>query len=108
MAPFSCPVAGKDENAMDADVGRLRDDVLGQLASAGDLRALDEVRVAAIGKKGRVTELTKTLGSLPPERRREAGLVFNQLKREVETAIEGRARELEAQALDARLAAERI
>jgi phenylalanyl-tRNA synthetase alpha chain len=93
---------------MSADTGNLRDDILAQLGAAADLKALDEVRVAALGKKGRVTELTKTLGSLPPEQRREAGQAFNTLKREVEAALEARAAELTAKALDARLAAERI
>ena len=93
---------------MSADTATLRDDILAQLATAGDLRALDDARVAALGKNGRVTALTKTLGSLPPEQRREAGQAFNALKREVEAAVEARAAELEAKALDARLAAERI
>ena len=58
---------------MDVDIGDLRSEILAQLGDAGDLRALEEVRVAALGKKGRVTELVKQLGALPPEQRREAG-----------------------------------
>ena len=93
---------------MTADTATLRDDILAQLAAAADLKALEEVRVAALGKNGRVTALTKTLGSLPPEQRREAGQSFNALKREVEAAVEARASALQAEALDARLAFERI
>jgi phenylalanyl-tRNA synthetase alpha chain len=94
--------------AEDADVGRLRDEILGRLAAAGDLRAVEELRIAALGKKGSITELTKSLGTLPPERRRAAGQAFNGLKREVEAAIAERTALLEAGALEARLAAERI
>ena len=93
---------------MSADTATLRDEILAQLATAADLKALDEVRVAALGKNGRVTALTKTLGTLPPEQRREAGQAFNAVKREVEAAVEARAAELQARALDVRLAAERI
>ncbi len=93
---------------MDVDVGGLRNEILGQVASAGDLRVLEEIRVAALGKKGRVTELVKQLGSLPPEQRREAGQVFNGVKRELEEALSARRLALEAAALDARLEAERI
>jgi phenylalanyl-tRNA synthetase alpha chain len=93
---------------MDADTGRLRDEIMGGLAAAGDLRALDEVRVAALGKSGSVTGLVKSLGALPAERRREAGQAFNLLKREVEEALASRKAELERAGLAARLAAERL
>ena len=80
---------------MDVDIGDLRDEHPGAgSAGAGDLRALDELRVAALGKKGSVTELVKQLGALPPEQRREAGQAFNALKREVEEALAARRAEL--------------
>ncbi|MEK0085636.1 phenylalanine--tRNA ligase subunit alpha [Benzoatithermus flavus] len=93
---------------MDVDIGRLRSEILGQLAAAGDLRTLEDLRVHTLGKKGRVTELVKQLGSLPPERRREVGQAFNTLKREIEEALAARRAVLEEAALDARLEAERI
>ena len=73
--------------------------------SAGDLRALEELRVAALGKKGSVTELVKQLGELPAEQRRDAGQAFNALKREVEEAMAARRAVLQEAALDAQLAA---
>ena len=66
---------------MDVEIGGLRNELLDQIASAADPRALEELRVAALGKKGRVTELVKQLGTLPPEQRREAGQAFNTVKR---------------------------
>ena len=75
---------------MDVGLDDLRNDIMGRVAAAGDLAALDEVRVAALGKKGSVTELVKQLGGLPPERRREAGQAFNALKQEVEAALAAR------------------
>jgi phenylalanyl-tRNA synthetase alpha chain len=97
-----------DPNEPAPDLTPLRDEILGQLMAADDLRALDEARVAALGKKGRITELTKTLGSLPPEQRRGAGQAFNALKREIEQALAERQAVLEELELDARLGAERI
>lgn len=93
---------------MDVDIGPLREEILGRLGAVGDLRALEELRVATLGKKGSVTELVKQLGSLPPERRRDAGQAFNSLKRELEEALSARRAALETTALDARLEAERI
>ena len=93
---------------MDLDIGRMRATILGQLDAAPDLKALEELRVAALGKKGSVTELVKQLGGLPPERRREAGQAFNALKRELEEALAARRAALQEAELEARLAAERI
>ena len=93
---------------MDVDIDGLRSDILSQVAAAGDPRALEEIRVTALGKKGRVTELVKQLGTLPPEQRREAGQAFNTVKRELEEALARRRLVLEQAALDARLEAERI
>ena len=93
---------------MDVALGDLRNDIMGRIAGAGDLAALDEVRVAAVGKKGSVTELVKQLGGLPPEQRRDAGQAFNALKQEVEAALGERRTVLAERALDARLEAERL
>lgn len=93
---------------MESDIGQLREQIMGELGAAADLGAIEELRVATLGKKGRVTELVKQLGSLPPERRREAGHAFNTLKREIEGALASRRAVLESAELDRRLAAERI
>ncbi len=78
------------------------------IAAAADLRALEAVRVALLGKTGRLTALLKTLGSLPAEARREQGARVNAVKETLIAALEARRAALEAAALAARLAAERI
>jgi len=72
------------------------------------LADLDEVRVGALGKKGRLTGLMKQLGGLDPEARRERGQALNEIKDEVAAAIEARKTALEDAALNARLAREGI
>ena len=52
---------------MDVDIGGLRNDILGRVGSVVDLAALEELRVAALGKRGSVTELVKRLGDAPSE-----------------------------------------
>ena len=93
---------------MDVDIGGLRNDILGRVGSVVDLAALEELRVAALGKRGSVTELVKQLGGMPAEQRREAGQAFNTLKREVEEALATRRGVLQEAALAAQLEAERI
>jgi phenylalanyl-tRNA synthetase alpha chain len=86
----------------------IRDEILRLIKGAVSLDALEQVRVAALGKKGRVTALMKGLAGLDPEARRQHGADLNRLKDEVETAIGHATRRLEDEALRARLAGERI
>ena len=86
----------------------MRKRALAAVADASDLRALDDVRVDWLGKKGRLTAELKNLGQLPPEARREAGQAVNELKRELSTCLEARKTELERAELDRRLATETL
>ncbi|MCW8085848.1 phenylalanine--tRNA ligase subunit alpha [Sabulicella glaciei] len=89
---------------LDALLARTESD----LAAAPDLRGLDAVRVAALGKSGALTTLLKGLGAVPAEQRKERGAALNALKGRLEAAIESRRAVLESAALDARLLAERV
>ncbi|MBP2313607.1 phenylalanine--tRNA ligase subunit alpha [Azospirillum soli] len=86
----------------------LKDELLSQVNAASDLAALEEVRVTALGKKGRITGFMKELGGLSPDERRERGQQLNALKDEIATAIDARKADLARAHLEARLAAERI
>ena len=59
------------------DLNQLERDLLTQVDAAGDEAALETVRVSALGKKGSVSELLKTLGSMTPEERKERGPLIN-------------------------------
>ena len=90
------------------DLNQLERDLLAQVEAAGDEAALESVRVSALGKKGSVSELLKTLGSMTPEERKERGPLINGLRDQVQGAILARRNDLAEAALEARLAAERI
>ena len=90
------------------DVDGLRGEIVAAVNAADGLDRLEEIRVAELGKKGRVSGLMKQLGGLDPDARREAGQAFNKLKDEVQAAIDARKTGLEADAMDARLRTERI
>ena len=87
---------------------QLNADTMAALAATTDLRAWDAVRVGTLGKSGRLTALLKELGGLQPEERKARGAALNQLRDALTTAIEARRVQLDAAALDARLAAETI
>jgi phenylalanyl-tRNA synthetase alpha chain len=89
------------------EIEQLRAEVLAAVAAADDAAALEHARVEALGKKGRITALMKTLGAMDAEARKAAGQQLNALKTEIEAAIAARRSALEAAALDARLAHEK-
>jgi phenylalanyl-tRNA synthetase alpha chain len=86
----------------------LKQEIVQTVKAANDIQSLEEVRVTALGKKGRVTDLMKTLGTLSPEERKEMGQALNRLKDEITAEIDARATTLKAAALNARLAAEKL
>ena len=83
-------------------------DARARVDAATDLSALDQVRVAMLGKKGRLTEQLKSLGRLPAEERPAAGQAINLAKQEVQALIDARRQRLEQARLDASLAEETL
>jgi phenylalanyl-tRNA synthetase alpha chain len=90
------------------DLTDLQREAEAAIVAADDTRVLDEIRVRFLGKKGVFTEQLKQLGRLPAAERPAAGQAINQAKQAVQGQIEARRDALAAEALDARLAAERI
>ncbi|MGF7178309.1 phenylalanine--tRNA ligase subunit alpha [Azospirillum doebereinerae] len=86
----------------------LKDELLSLVNAAADLPALDEVRVNALGKKGRITGFMKELGGLSPEERKERGQALNALKDEIAAALDARKADLASAHMKARLEAERL
>jgi len=91
-----------------SNLAALKEELLGTVRAANDIPALEEVRVAALGKKGKVTDMMKSLGALEPEARKTMGQALNVLKDEIAAEIAAREAALKHAALDARLKEERI
>jgi phenylalanyl-tRNA synthetase alpha chain len=89
------------------DLNALETKLLADIAGAGDLSAIDAVRVAALGKKGSVSELMSKLGALPVDERKAFGAAVNGLKAKVGEALDTRKASLEGAALSTKLATER-
>lgn len=87
------------------DLDSLVAGLVSQVEACDSLAELDAVRVAALGKKGSITGALKSLGSLAPEERREAGARINRAKERVGAAIDARRAALEQAELARKLAA---
>ncbi|MBJ3776128.1 phenylalanine--tRNA ligase subunit alpha [Acuticoccus mangrovi] len=90
------------------DLAALEADINAAVDAAGDEAALEAVRVAALGKKGSVSEKMKTLGRMSPDERKTMGPALNGLKARIGDAIAARRETLAAEALTRRLAAETV
>ncbi|WP_374630624.1 phenylalanine--tRNA ligase subunit alpha [Pannonibacter indicus] len=91
-----------------SDIDSLYSEISAAIAAAATEAALEEVRIAALGKKGSISELMKTLGSMSPEERQSKGPALNSLKTRVTDEIAARKEVLKEAALEARLASERV
>jgi phenylalanyl-tRNA synthetase alpha chain len=91
-----------------SSLDELEQQALQAVAAADNAAALDDVRVRFLGKKGLLTQQLKQLGQLPAAERPAAGQAINRIKQQVQQAVEARGGELQAAALDARLASEKI
>lgn len=90
------------------DLHTLKKEITDQINSAADLQALDAVRVAALGKKGSVSALMKTLGTMSPEERQTQGPLLNGLKNDVAALIEAAEASLKDKVLAERLEQETL
>ncbi|MCH9698757.1 MAG: phenylalanine--tRNA ligase subunit alpha [Gammaproteobacteria bacterium] len=79
-----------------------------EIVSAQHQQALDQVRVAYMGKKGVFTQHMKQLSCLPVEQRPEAGKLINKAKSEFQDLLETRKKNLQEQELQLRLESETI
>ncbi|WP_445424696.1 phenylalanine--tRNA ligase subunit alpha [Alishewanella sp. HL-SH06] len=83
-------------------------EALAAVATASDIPALEEVRVTFMGKKGSITDLLKSLGAMDPEQRKIAGQQINELKQQVQDALNQKRDLLQQAQLADKLAQERI
>ncbi len=72
-------------------VEELKEAALSAAAAAGDEAALEDVRVAYLGRKGRLTEVLSNLGGVPAAERPAIGQAGNRAKQEIGAAIAERA-----------------
>ena len=93
---------------METQVNEMKLNALDEIEKASNLRELEDVRVKYLGKKGKLTAILKTMGSLAPEDRPKLGSVVNQAKTELESKITDKEEILQKEELNRKLESERI
>ena len=87
---------------------KLRDASLQAVSQAPSMEMLEEMRVKYLGKKGELTAVLRQMGKLSAEERPAMGQLANQLRGDIEAAIELRRAELSAALMEAKLEAEAV
>lgn len=93
---------------MEQQLKQLEQEALAKIADAADLKALNEVRVAYLGKKGPITDLLKGMGKLSAEERPKMGALVNTVRENVTAELEKKVAVLEEAAILAQLENESI
>lgn len=79
-----------------------------QLQKATTLQDAEDVRIKALGKKGQLTEILRSMGKLSPEERKELGQAANQVRAQIEAMLDETFADLKKKAQDAKFEAEKI
>lgn len=93
---------------MKEQIKALRDEAMQELQTLSTPKELEEFRVKVMGKKGSLTGLLRGMGALPAEERPVMGQLVNQVRAELEEALEARATAVQSAQQTARLQAERL
>ena len=75
---------------MEAQLNELKEEALAKIQEATNVKELNDVRVAYLGRKGPITDLLKGMGKLPAEERPKMGALVNVIRESVTEVLEER------------------
>ena len=93
---------------MKEQLEKIRQEALEALNAVADPGELEALRVRFLGKKGELTAILRQLGSLSDEERPAMGQLANQLRSEIEEAIDKRREELSSAMMELKLESEAV
>ncbi|WP_419421189.1 phenylalanine--tRNA ligase subunit alpha [Legionella sp. D16C41] len=89
-------------------ISDLQQQAIEAINQAQDINTLETIRVDYLGKKGKLTEILKSLANLSVEERPRVGQLINQAKQQVNSYLENKIAQLKELQLKEKLSAERI
>ena len=93
---------------MEEEIKKLQEQALKKIAEINDLKELQEVRIEFLGKKGKITEILKMMGSIEPGKRPQMGTAVNTAKNIISTEIEEKEIKLKDEEIQKKLESEKI
>ena len=89
-------------------LNKIREEALAAIASADAEKAVEDLRIRYLGKKGELTSILKQMGALTPEERPVIGQMANDVRKELDARISEKADELKQKAETLRFRAEAL
>ena len=102
------PAQERKGEAMKEQLEKIREEALGRIEASENLEALNDIRVAYLGKKGELTNLLKSMKDVAPEDRPKVGQMVNEVRAALEEKLEEAKTALARKARQQQLAAEVI
>ncbi|MEG0391535.1 MAG: phenylalanine--tRNA ligase subunit alpha [Anaerovoracaceae bacterium] len=93
---------------MQEQISKILQDAKAQIQNSAALKEVEEARITILGKKGKLTEIFKTMGKLSKEEKKEVGPAANKARNEIESLINEKFEELKAVAKQAQFKLEKI
>ena len=87
---------------------QILDEAKARLQEVQSIQEAEDVRIKVLGKKGQLTGILKSMGSLTPEERKELGMQANKAKGEIEAMLNRTFEQLKEKAQEAKFKAEKI
>lgn len=93
---------------MKEQLQKIKEQASAEIAALSDTKALEDLRIKFLGKKGELTAILKQMGSLSAEERPIMGQLANDVRSTLEAAITEKAAALKASVIEQRLRAEAV
>ena len=93
---------------MQEKINEIREKALAELKAVSDSKALDEIRVRVLGKKGELTGILRGMGQVAAELRPKIGGWVNEAREAIENAIAEAQKEITAKELEKKLESEKL
>ena len=93
---------------MKESILKIKEAAKSELNAALDLKALNDIRVKVLGKKGELTQVLRGMGALSPEERPLVGSLVNEVRKEIEEKILEKEKIFKEKAISEKLEKEKI
>jgi phenylalanyl-tRNA synthetase alpha chain len=72
---------------MREEISNLKNEAMAQIVEVGDLNELDRIKISYLGRNGRLTDLIKKIKDLDADKKKETGMLLNEVKKNLMTTI---------------------
>lgn len=85
---------------MKTDIQNLKNEALAQIMDAQSVKELENLRIAYLGRQGKITKITKKLKKLKTKEKKEVGKLVNEAKNAIQTTLASQKNSLKEDARD--------